>query len=110
MALTRIDDIQLYVGLTAEAGDCFVAKDFLDSVGVTNHLYMYADTAAHADLFTALDSWRMPGAPANITKFPFLIYTEIHSDLPPSQYPRVCVYGADAIAASGIAAKFALGR
>ena len=108
--LTRIDDIHLYMGMTEHAAECYEAKKFLGDLGVAFVPYMYADDTAHPGLFEALTSWNMVGSPAQIAKFPFLIYTEIHDDLPPSQFPRVCLYGVAAMMASDIAAKYKLGR
>jgi hypothetical protein len=110
MALTRIDDIQLYMGMTAEAADCYAVKEFLQSHNVAYQNYMYADDSQHPELLAALSSWKLQGAPEVMTKFPFIIYTEVDFDLPPSQFKRVCIYGKDAILASDIVAKFALGR
>ena len=110
MALTRIDDIQLYMGMTADAADCFLAKQFLMDNGVSYQTYMYADDSQHAALFAALSSWNVQGAPAQLTNFPFVIYTEVHDDLSPSQYPRKCLYGKDAIVGSDIATTYAIGR
>lgn len=108
--LTRIDDIHLYMGMTADAAECYEAKKFLVDNGIAFVPYMYGDDSAHAGLFEALTSWNMPGAPAQIAKFPFLTYTEVHDNLPPSQYPRICVYGAAALRNSDIVTKYKIGR
>lgn len=108
--LTRIADIQLYMGLTPEVADCYAAKTFLESVQVKYTPYMYTDPAQHAANFEAISSWKLEGAPEVLDKFPFVIYTEIHDDLEPSQYPRKCIYGLDAIKSSGIAELYKTGR
>jgi len=43
-------------------------------------------------------------------EFPFLIYTEVHDDLSPSQYPKIVLYGYDEIVDSNILELYQLGR
>jgi hypothetical protein len=108
--LTRIDDIQLYMGITPEAADCYHAKKYLEDAGVGHVPYMYSDESQHADNFAAISSWKLAGAPAEVDKFPFVIYTEVHDDLPPSQYPKKMLYGLEDIKASNIAELYQVGR
>lgn len=110
MSLLRIDDIQLYMGITADAAECFAAKQFLVTNNIEYLTYMYADDGQHPQLFESLSSWKLPGAPTTLTKFPFVIYTEIHIEMAPSEYPRAMLYGIDAILASDIVEKYAVGR
>jgi hypothetical protein len=85
MAITKIDDIDLYVGLTTDAQTCWEMKKFLTDNNIKFRTMMYADDAQHEALFTAVSTW---WEDVTFDKFPFLTYTEIDSDVPPSQYPR----------------------
>lgn len=108
--LKRIADIQLYMGLTAEVGDCYAAKKFLDDNGIKFAPYMYTDESQHQGNFDAISSWKLAGAPEVVDKFPFLIYTEIHDELEPSQYPRKMLYGLEALTGSDIVDLYKIGR
>jgi len=110
MALTRIDDIQLYMGMTADAAECYEVKKYLQDNGIKFETYMYADDSQHAQLFSSLGTWNMQGAPTVISKFPFVIYTEVHDDLSPSKYPRICIYGLTDLSTSDIQTKYKIGR
>lgn len=85
MAITKIDDINLYVGLTADAQKCWDMKKFLLDNNIKFTTLMYTDDAQHAELFAAISTW-WPGE--TFDRFPILVYTEIDLNLPPSQYPR----------------------
>lgn len=85
MAITKIDDIDLYVGLTADAQACWDMKKFLTDNNIKFRTMMYADDSQHKSLFEAISTW-WPGE--TFDKFPFVIYTEVDLDLPPSQFPR----------------------
>lgn len=85
MAITKIDDIDLYVGLTANAQTCWEMKKFLMDNNIKFRTMMYADDAQHADLFAAISTW---WPEETFDKFPFVIYTEIDVSLAPSLYPR----------------------
>jgi len=85
MAITKIDDVFLYTGVTAGSAESWRIKDFLVTNNIKYTLMFYGDDSSHNNIFEALNSW-WPGA--NLTDFPILVYTEIHDDLSPSQYPR----------------------
>jgi len=85
MAITKIDDVFLYVGITDGVTEANNIKKWLVANNIKYTLLFYGDDAQHADVIGALNSW-WPGA--SIVDFPILVYTEIHDDLPPSQYPR----------------------
>ena len=108
MALIKIDDVDLYTGFTASAADCYAAKKWLDEQNITYTLMNYADDSQHNDLFNALNTW-WPNQ-HTFTDFPFVIYTEIHDDLSPKNYPKVCIQGLADIQASNLPQLWKLGR
>lgn len=84
MSITKIDDVDLYAGLTKDAQACWDIKKFLVDNNIKFRTMMYADDAQHEDLFYSMSQqWD-----EEINKFPILTYTEIDFDLPPSQYPK----------------------
>jgi len=108
MSLTKIDDIYLYTGLTASANNSYAAKKWFDEQGIEYIFMHYGNEAEHASLFAALDTW-WPGE-HTFTDFPFVVYTEIHDDLSPRNYPRICLYGLDNIVNSNLPQLYQLGR
>jgi len=85
MATTKIDDIDLYVGLTAEAQECWNFKKFLLDNNIKFRVLNYNDDSQHQTLFQGLSTW---WDDVTFDKFPLLTYVEIDPDLPPSQYVR----------------------
>jgi hypothetical protein len=85
MAITKIDDVFLYAGVTAGSAEVWNIKQWLTSNNIKYTLLFYGDDSQHTDIFRALNSW---WPDANITDFPLLVYTEIDDSLSPSQYPK----------------------
>lgn len=85
MAITKIDDIDLYVGLTKDVQACWDMKKFLVDNNIKFRTMMYADDSQHEALFTAISTW---WEGETFENFPIVTYVEIDPDLPPSQYPR----------------------
>jgi len=85
MATTKIDDVDLYVGLTAEAQACWNLKKFLLDNNIKFRVLSYNDDSQHSILFQGLSTW-WDGV--TFDKFPVLTYVEVDPDLPPSQYAR----------------------
>jgi hypothetical protein len=79
----KIKDIHLYVGITANAAECYTVKKFLDETGVAYTLLQYIDDQ-HAGVFSALSTWNW-GRLENpeqrqIADFPVVTWKEIHDD------------------------------
>lgn len=85
MAITKIDDIDLYVGLTADVQACWDIKKFLVDNNIKFRTLMYADDSQHEDLFKSISTW---WEGKTFDRFPILTYTEVLDDAPPSQFPR----------------------
>jgi hypothetical protein len=88
MAVTKIDDVHLYAGMTDGIIEANNMKKWLKDNNIEYTLMFYADESAHTGLLEALSSWWRDDSNAAFTDFPILVYTEIHDDLPPSRYPR----------------------
>ncbi len=86
MAITKLDDIHLYTGLTEHAQQCWDMKKYLQDNGVKFQNLHYADDAQHPSVFKPLSTW-WPNI-VEFNAFPILVYTEVHDDLSVSQYPR----------------------
>lgn len=120
--LTRIDDLYLYTNIDFQSGDIqmsHMAQKFFEEADVPVVLMNY--NGSEAVLEAALEplrTWTFSNMISDTNKygrfdlqeFPFLIYTEIHDDLPPSQYPKVLLYGYDEIVDSNILELYQLGR
>ena len=82
MALAKIKDVVLYVGLTENGAECFNAKKVLVDNNIPFKLLSYFETAQHPSVFNALNTWRW-GAnnEAKIfNDFPIVHWTEVYDD------------------------------
>lgn len=110
MSLVRIDDIHLYGGLTEDAGDCYRTKKWLDDNNIKFVHLFYQDDKQCAEVIETVNSWFVtPEQSVVISKLPFVVYCEVDSDLPISQYPRKVLVGYDEIT-SKLKDLYAVGR
>lgn len=118
MSLVRIDDIQLYTNFNWDNGvvekpgfECMTAYNFLNENGVVYEHMNYGGDSDFPGSLPALSTWTFAGdRQITFETYPFVIYTEVHDDLSPSQYPKVLLYGNDEIINSNIAELYQLGR
>jgi hypothetical protein len=113
MAISKIDAIYLYTDMTWEEGektDSTQARAYLDAEGVEYILLNYADPAQHEDATSPLRTWGFIDGYHDIKAFPFVIYTEVHDDMSMTKWPKVLLYGLDAIIESNISDLYKLGR
>ena len=108
MALTKIDDIFLYTGFNESATTSYQAKKWLDAQNIKYEFMHYGAEDEHQMLFDSLNTW-WPDKHV-FTDFPFVIYTEVHDDLSPRNYPKVCLMGLDNIVNSNLVDLYKLGR
>lgn len=107
MALIKIVDCALHGGLTQDANACYEFKKWLQDNNIEYTMLFYVDDGQHQQVFNALNSWWQD---ANFNSFPIFVYTEMHDDLSPSQYPRKFFTSVADIKASDFLAQYALGR
>lgn len=113
MAITKIDAIYLHTDMQwveGEDTDSTKARAFLDTNGVEYILLNYADASQHEAAIAPLRNWQFVDGIHDVQDFPFVIYTEVHDDKPLVEWPKVLLYGLDAITTSNIADLFKLGR
>jgi hypothetical protein len=82
MAIAKIKNVALYVGLTENGAECFNAKKILADNNISFKLLSYNETSQHASVFSALNTWRW-GPDAELktfTDFPIVHWTEHHDD------------------------------
>lgn len=82
MALAKIKDVCLYVGLTSNGGECFNAKKLLADNNIPHKLLAYNDIEQHASVFNALNTWRWGSnnEVKTFTDFPIIHWTEHFDD------------------------------
>lgn len=82
MALVKIKDVYLYVGLTENGAECFNAKKLLADNNINHKVLSYNDITQHAGVFAALNTWRWgPGKETKtFTDFPIVHWTECYDD------------------------------
>jgi hypothetical protein len=82
MALVKIKDVYLYVGLSPNGAECYNAKKVLDDNNIPFVLLGYNDTTQHSSVFEALNTWGW--GPEKQTKtftdFPLIHWTECYDD------------------------------
>jgi hypothetical protein len=82
--IVKVKEVHLYVGLTANAQQCFLMKKYLEDNGLKYTLLSYNDESHHDAVFSAMSSWRF-GRPEEsiqhtITDFPYVTWKEYYSD------------------------------
>ena len=82
MALAKIKDVCLYVGLTENGAACFQAKKLLADNNIPFKLLAYNDTAQHASVFAALNTWRWgeDNETRTFTDFPIVHWKEVDTN------------------------------
>jgi hypothetical protein len=100
MAIQKLEEIYLYVSEVAEnPAENIQAHAFMDHSGLPYTRLFYNDASQHPEVLSAVNSWFT--APQNqlppVTKFPFLVYTEVHDDIPARSSPVRYLEGIDAI-------------
>ena len=82
MALAKIKDVTLYVGLTENGAECFNAKKLLADNNIPHKLLAYNDTNQHASVFNALNTWRWGenATTKTFNDFPIVHWTEHFDD------------------------------
>jgi len=82
MALAKIKDVCLYIGLTENGAECFNAKKLLADNNIPFKLLSYYDTAQHPAVFNALNTWRWgeDKTTKTFTDFPIIHWVENYDD------------------------------
>lgn len=82
MALVKIKNVYLYVGLTENGAECFNAKKLLADNNIPYTLLAYNHDAQHASVFAALNTWSWgPNKETKeFTDFPIVHWTECYDD------------------------------
>jgi hypothetical protein len=106
MALTKIDDVHLYTGVTDGAAEGAAIKKWLVANNIKYQLLFYGDDSVHKQVLEALSSWWQGDPNSVFEDFPVLTYTEIHDDLPPSRYPKKYFKTLEAIETSDFLATY----
>jgi len=102
MSIIKIEEIYLYTSDIAEnAAENIQAKAFMDHSGVTYKTLMYNNLENSNEVIGAVNTWWTTGNPATqrdpITKYPFLVYTEVHDDIPARFSPVKALEGIENI-------------
>jgi hypothetical protein len=79
MALKKIKEVTLYVGLTENGAACFQAKKLLADNNIPHKLLAYNDISQHPSVFNALSTWRWGEdlETQTFTDFPIVHWKEV---------------------------------
>lgn len=82
MALVKIKDVYLYVGLTENGAECFNAKKVLADNNIEHKVLSYNDVEQHQSVFDALNTWRWgpDDEKKTFTDFPIVHWMECYDD------------------------------
>lgn len=102
MSIKKIEEICLYVSDAAiNTAENIEAMAFMSHSNIPYQRFFYTDASQHQQVIDALNTWwgnrtdehKLPP----LTKFPFVIYTEVRTDLPARQSPVKYLEGIDEI-------------
>lgn len=101
MAIQKLEEVYLYVA-PDEAGSTenLEANAFMDHSGIEYTRLYYADPSQHESVINAVNSWwtnRDIDPLEPVTKFPFIVYTEVHDDIPARLSPVKYIQGLEGI-------------
>lgn len=99
MAVVKLEEIYLYTSDMADnAADQIAAQSFMDHSGIPYTRLMYSSQEQHESVLVIVNTWLSPnsGLPP-VTDYPFLVYTEVHDDIPARQSPVKYLQGVEAI-------------
>ena len=103
MAIVKIEEVYLYFsGVTDDAAENLSAAAFLDHSGIEFTRLLYNDAEQCKQVLDAVNTWwtiERDFAPAlpPVTRYPFLVYTEVHDNIPARYSPVRYLEGLDAI-------------
>jgi len=82
MALVKIQDVVLYVGLTENGAECFQAKKLLADNNIPHRVLSYFDPEQHVHVFNSLNTWRWGEnfEQKTFTDFPIIHWKECYDD------------------------------
>ena len=90
MALVKIKDVCLYVGLTENGSECFKVKKLLVDNNIPFKFLSYNDVSQHPSVFSALNTWRWneDGETKTFNDFPIVHWKEVDDD---AEYVLKCI-------------------
>jgi len=108
MSIVKIEEVYLYSSdITDDAAENTAAAAFMDHSGISFGKLLYNDVEQCQSVLDAVNTWWNEDRYNNgtlyapklepATKYPFLVYTEVHDDLPARYSPVRYVQGLDAI-------------
>lgn len=82
MALVKIKDVYLYVGLTENGAECYNMKKILADNNINFKLLAYYDDKQVPGVFSALNTWGwgVDRIPRKFTDFPIVHWMECYDD------------------------------
>ena len=113
MTVKMIDEIFVYTSGTENVVEGFELLAWFDHSDIPHIKLNYGDPEQLSQTLNALNTWWRPDETGVIqeplTTFPFVVYTEVHSDKPVSYLPRKYIQGKSNIIAQ-LPTLYALGR
>lgn len=113
MTVSRIEEVTVYTSSTQDAMNTHQLHAWFDHSNIAHTKLDYKDSAQIQSVLDAVNTWWHPDdqgiTQPPILQFPFVIYTEVHSDKSVSYLPRKYIQGTDNIIAQ-LPTLYSLGR
>jgi hypothetical protein len=113
MALAKIKEIYVYTNSAADQVGTHELHAWFDHSGIEHVKLNYNDISILADVIDPLNTWWRKDENGDVqpplTAFPFVVYTEVHTDEESYNEPKKYIAGKDKIIAE-LPSLYALGR
>lgn len=102
MAIMKLEEIYLYTSDVVEnAAENIQAKAFMDHSGITYTNLTYNNLEHTNEVINTVNTWWTNNNPLTqrdpLTKYPFLVYTEVHDNIPARWSPIKALEGLENI-------------
>ena len=102
MAIVKIEEVYLYTSeYNGDVAENIQAVAFMDRAGIPFNRLLYNDRTQSDEVLATLNTWwpKFDASLPPLTTYPFIVYTEVHDDIPARSSPVKYVAGIDAIKA-----------
>ena len=113
MSLAKIDEVYVYTNSATDPVTTYELHAWFDHSGIEHTKLNYVDRSMLSEVIDPLNTWWRKDENGDVqpplTNFPFVVYTEVRTDVDPNVYPKKYIAGKDNIIAQ-LPALYALGR
>jgi hypothetical protein len=102
MSIIKLEEVYLYTSdVTENSTENIEAKAFMDHSTIPYKTLIYNNIEHTVEVMNSVNTWWNTGNPTMqrepLTKYPFLVYTEVHDDIPARFSPVKALEGLESI-------------